>query len=104
MNRYQNDQERDVYRESDSSDEPRFDTDGTFTHSNFSFDRRNRFGEKQVRHDSYQDDQFGRDYDPTYKDQYGVKHPYEHGGKKNRWSDDIRSEASREGRTFRQGS
>lgn len=100
--------------ESYDDDEPRFDTDGSFTHSNFSFDRKefgherkdyrpqgrfsglNRFGEQRVRHDSYQDDQFRNDYDPTYEDEYGMRHPYEHGGRYNRWSDDIRSEASRE--------
>lgn len=60
------------------------------------FEGVNRFGESDIHHDSYQDDQFRNDYDPTYKDAYGAKHPYEHGGKKNRWSDDIRSESSRE--------
>ncbi|WP_408095942.1 BON domain-containing protein [Peredibacter sp. HCB2-198] len=94
-------------QDSDYFDGPRFDTDGSFTHSNFSFDERghekrgrfsglNRFGEQRVHHDSYQDDQFRNDYDPTYEDEYGMRHPYEHGGRRNRWSDDIRSEASRE--------
>ncbi|WPU66960.1 BON domain-containing protein [Peredibacter starrii] len=100
------------FRDSDYFEEPRFDTDGSFTHSNFSFDDKefgrdlhekrgrfggvNRFGEQRIHHDSYQDDQFRNDYDPTYEDEYGMKHPYEHGGRLNRWSDDIRSEASRE--------
>lgn len=107
-------------RESDSFDdrdeffEDEFDTDGSFTQSNFKFDdepfgrrRRerpyygrfpgvNRFGEQRIRHDRYQDDQYRRDYDPTYEDEYGMRHPYEHGGRYNRWSDDIRSESSRE--------
>ena len=80
------------FRESDSSDD--FDgTDGSFT----GHERRlNRFGEERVRHDHYQDDQFFNDYDPTYEDEYGMRHPYEHGGRLNRWSDDIRSEASHE--------
>lgn len=56
----------------------------------------NRFGEVRPRHDHYQDDQYKRDYDPTYEDEYGMRHPYEHGGQLNRWSDDLRSEASRE--------
>jgi len=86
------------FRESDSRDDID-DTDGSFTNSNFKFDnkrRLNRFGEERPRHDRYQDDQYSRDYDPTYEDEYGMKHPYEHGGRLNRWSDDIRSEASRE--------
>lgn len=70
------------------------DTNGSFTHRPAG--NLNRFGEENVRHDSYQDDQFKNDYDPTYEDEYGMKHPYEHGGRYNRWSDDIRSEASRE--------
>lgn len=95
------------FRESDSYEEA--DTDGSFSHHTFSgqnphrdyrpvgrFQGRNRFGEERIRHDSYQDDEFRDDYDPTYEDEYGMKHPYEHGGKSNRWSDDIRSEASRE--------
>lgn len=107
------------FRESDSSDdfvEDEFDTDDSFNQSNFKFDdeyygrkrreeRRpyygrfpgvNRFGEQRIRHDPYQDDQYLRDYDPTYEDEYGMRHPYEHGGRYNRWSDDIRSDASRE--------
>lgn len=56
----------------------------------------NRFGEERVRHDHYQDDQYKRDYDPTYEDEYGMKHPVEHGGRLNRWSDDVRSESSHE--------
>lgn len=99
------------YRESDPYDDPRFDTDGSFTHSNFSFDNKefghdrrvrgrfqglNRYGEERIQHDPYQDDQYRNDYDPTYEDEYGMRHPYEHGGRLNRWSDDIRSEASRE--------
>jgi hypothetical protein len=91
------------FRESDSFDGQE-DTDGSFTNSNFHFDDKvlgrerglNRFGEERPRHDHYQDDQFKKDYDPTYEDEYGMKHPYEHGGRYNRWSDDIRSEASRE--------
>jgi HSP20 family molecular chaperone IbpA len=107
------------YRDSDFNEDPRFDTDGSFTHSNFSFDDRefghqkerererenrpfgrfqgrNRYGEERIHHDSYQDDQFRNDYDPTYEDEYGMRHPYEHSGPFNRWSDDIRSEASQE--------
>lgn len=57
---------------------------------------RNRFGEENIRHDHFQDDQFSDDYDPTYEDEYGMRHPYEHGGQQNRWSDDLRSEASHE--------
>lgn len=88
------------FRESDSYDDVD-DTDGSFTNSHFRFNDRdkrrlNRFGEERPRHDHYQDDQFSRDYDPTYEDEYGMRHPYEHGGRLNRWSDDIRSEASRE--------
>ena len=81
------------FRESDSFEEKSDRTDGSFTGR---FRGRNRFGEERIRHDSYQDDQFRNDYDPTYEDEYGMKHPYEHGGESNRWSDDIRSEASRE--------
>lgn len=83
------------YRESDSFD------DETVSHFQFESPRierqkRNRYGEGKIHHDSYQDDQYRNDYDPTYKDEYGMKHPYEHGGEENRWSDDIRSESSRE--------
>lgn len=56
----------------------------------------NRFGEQKIKHDHYQDDQFKKDYDPTYEDELGMKHPYEHGGEENRWSDDLRSEAAHE--------
>lgn len=117
MNHFSRDQ-RDYgrFRESDSyedSDDHDFETDGTFTKSNFRFDdeyygrenrgRRpmgrfsgiNRFGERRIRHDAYQDDQYRNHYDPTYEDVTGRRHPYEHGGR-NRWSDDIRSESSRE--------
>jgi hypothetical protein len=88
------------FRESDSYDE----SDGSFTHSSHKlnddkrgrFSGRNRYGEEKPRHDHYQDDQFRNDYDPTYEDEYGMKHPYEHGGRFNRWSDDLRSEASLE--------
>jgi hypothetical protein len=76
------------FRESDSADEP---TDGSFTGHKL-----NRFGEERPSHDHYQDDQYRNDYDPTYEDEYGMKHPYEHSGASNRWSDDIRSEAARE--------
>jgi hypothetical protein len=113
MNHFSKDQ-RDYgrFRESDSYDDfyDDMDTDGSFTNSNFRFDdeefgrrreRRpyygrfpgiNRFGEQRIRHDPYQDNP----YDPYYEDEFGMKHPYEHGGRYNRWSDDIRSEASRE--------
>lgn len=58
---------------------------------------RNRYGEERIRHDHFQDDQFRNDYDPTYQDEYGMRQPYEHGGKQNRSSDDFfRSEASHE--------
>lgn len=85
------------FRESDSYDDLKElkQTDGSFSNSGREL-RRNRFGEERPRHDHYQDDQFKRDYDPTYEDEYGMRHPYEHGGQLNRWSDDIRSEASRE--------
>lgn len=56
----------------------------------------NRHGEKNIRHDSYQDAEFKSDYDPTFEDENGMKHPYEHGGPENTWSEDIRSEASKE--------
>lgn len=55
----------------------------------------NRFGEGLSKHDSFQDAEKDKNYDPTFEDKEG-KHPYEHGGKLNRWSDDIRSEASKE--------
>jgi hypothetical protein len=92
------------FREVDSSDEgPRSqsekNTDGSFTNANRArgrFAGVNRFGEESIHHDSYQDDQYRSDYDPTYEDEFGMKHPYEHGGRQNRWSDDIRSEASHE--------
>lgn len=87
------------FRESDSYDDLKElkDTEGSFSDSSYGREkRRNRFGEERPRHDHYQDDQFRRDYDPTYVDEYGMRHPYEHGGRLNRWSDDIRSEASRE--------
>lgn len=77
------------FRESDSWDDDR--SDGSFTGRKV-----NRFGEERARHDHYQEDQYRRKYDPTYEDEYGMRHPYEHGGRRNRWSDDIRSEASRE--------
>lgn len=79
------------FRESDSYEDK---TDGSFTGR-----RINRFGEDRARHDHYQDDQYRNDYDPTYEDENGMKHPYEHSGRSNRWSDDIRSEASRENHT-----
>lgn len=100
MSQYQDDNGERGYsrfRESDS-----FESEGTLSHFQFEsprqelLKRRNRYGEERIRHDSYQDDQFRNDYDPTYEDEYGMKHPYEHGGEENRWSDDIRSEASRE--------
>jgi HSP20 family molecular chaperone IbpA len=119
MNHFGRDQrERDFrrFRESDSYDDfdqDEFDTDGSFSHTASNspihssnehrkeyrphgrFKGRNRFGEENIRHDSYQDDEFQNDYDPTYEDEYGMRHPYEH-GRSGRWSDDIRSEASRE--------
>jgi hypothetical protein len=77
-------------------------TNGSFTNKETTgrgslgrLEGRNRFGEENIRHDSYQDDQYRNDYDPTYQDEYGMKHPYEHGGRENRWSDDLRSEGSR---------
>lgn len=70
------------FRESDSFDDET--SDGTFTGR-----RVNRYGEERARRDPYQ-------RDPMYEDEYGMRHPYEHGGKNNRWSDDVRSEASRE--------
>ncbi len=91
MNQFGRDQRDFIrFRESDSFDEGFQRTDGSFTSG------RNRFGEERIRHDSYQDDQYRPGYDPTYEDENGMKHPYEHGGSRNRWSDDIRSEASRE--------
>lgn len=45
----------------------------------------NRFGEMKIKHDHCQDDQFKKDYDPTYEDELGMKHPYEHEGEKNIW-------------------
>ncbi len=75
------------FRESDSADDNRPGRFGGV----------NRFGEERIRHDSYQDDQFNDDYDPTYYSEYGHREPYQHGGQKNRWTDDIRSESSREG-------
>lgn len=57
---------------------------------------RNRNGEESIHHDRFQDDQYRENYDPTYEDEYGMRHPYEHGGQQNRWSDDLRSEASHE--------
>jgi BON domain len=88
------------FRESDSfnGDEKDFETNGTFTHSNFRFDDeyfgrdkretrpngrfpgRNRYGEETIRHDSYQDDHF-------YEVERIPSVP---------WSNDSRSEASRE--------
>lgn len=91
------------FRESDSpgksSDDSAQETDGSFTHADHRLGRFggiNRFGEQRIRHDSFQDDQYTNDYDPTYEDEYGKRRPYEHGGKRNSWSEDIRSEASRE--------
>ena len=54
------------FRESDSFDD-NSKTDGSFTNLN-------RFGEERPRHDHYQDDQYKRDYDPTYEDEYGMRH------------------------------
>lgn len=86
MNQYGRDQRDYIkFRESDSRD----DKFGRFKGPN-------RYGEDFPRHDSFQDDQYKSDYDPTYEDENGIKHPYEHGGRRNRWSDDLRSEASRE--------
>lgn len=48
----------------------------------------NRHGEESIRHDSYQDDQYKDDYDPSYEDEYGRE--------LSRWSNDVRSEASKE--------
>lgn len=56
----------------------------------------NRYGEGRSKHDHYQDAERSPDYDPTFEDELGMKHPYEHGGQDNRWSDDIRSESSLE--------
>lgn len=75
-----------TFRESDSSEDNRLGRFGGV----------NRFGEERIRHDSYQDDQYRDDYDPTYFSEYGHREPYQHGGQHNRWSDDIRSESSRE--------
>lgn len=93
------------FKESDSYNRFRNDddmgTDGSFTHHPDERDYlnrkrelgrypgTNRFGEERIRHDSFQDDF-------TFEDERGMKHPYEHGGPFNRWSDDIRSEASKE--------
>ena len=74
------------FRESDSSEENQLGRFGGV----------NRFGEERVRHDSYQDDQYRDDYDPTYMSEYGHREPYQHGGRFNRWSDDIRSDSSKE--------
>lgn len=106
MNQYGRDQRDYIrFRESDSFD---FEKKGDKTDGSFMGDDRreqrplgrypgiNRFGEERIRHDSYQDDQYRAGYDPTYEDEFGMRHPYEHGGPYNRWSDDIRSEASRE--------
>lgn len=82
------------FRESDSSDD--WTKKARPSRPMGRFEGRNRYGEEKIRHDHFQDDQFRNDYDPTYEDEYGMKHPYEHGGEGNRWSDDIRSEASRE--------
>ncbi len=69
MEEHKHNQPKDArYRESDSSDD--------------------RFGEKKVHQDPLQDDQFRNDYNPTYEDQYRAR--------RNRWSEDIRSIASRE--------
>jgi hypothetical protein len=85
------------FRESDSFDDLR-ETDGSFSNSDRHEKpmRRNRYGEQRARPDHYQDDQYRRNYDPTYEDELGMRHPYEHGGRLNRWSDDYRSEASHE--------
>jgi hypothetical protein len=88
------------FRESDSFDENYFDEErGSKWPHHYSYGRMpgvNRFGEERIHHDHLQDDQYKKGYDPTYEDEYGMRHPYEHGGRSNRWSDDIRSEASRE--------
>lgn len=86
---------RKKFREVDSYE----NRDQSFIQNEEDFIGPNRYGEKDIRHDSYQDAEFQKNYDPTFEDEYGMKHPYEHGGKLNRWSDDIRSEASREGHT-----
>ncbi|MFP5384876.1 MAG: BON domain-containing protein [Bacteriovoracia bacterium] len=91
MNQYGRDQRDYIrFRESDSFDDGRVEnvsdsTDGSFTHSRElgRYPGRNRFGEERIRHDSYQDE-------------YGMKHSLEHGGKLNRWSDDLRSESAYE--------
>lgn len=87
MNQYGRDQRDYIkFRESDSRDDGKTGR----------FKGPNRYGEDFPRHDSYQDDQYFSQYDPTYEDENGIKHPYEHGGRRNRWSDDLRSDASRE--------
>lgn len=105
MDQYGRDQRDYIrFRESDSFERRQDSSDGSFTQQDREQRRPplgrnpgiNRFGEERIRHDSYQDDQYRPGYDPTYEDEYGMKHPYEHGGESNRWSDDIRSEASRE--------
>jgi hypothetical protein len=90
--------DRNQFRESDSYDNDRQTEEmfGRYSKDHGRFNGINRFGEENPRHDRYQDDQYSRDYDPTYEDELGMKHPYEHGGRSNRWSDDFRSEASHE--------
>ena len=82
------------YRESDSSNDRAYGEDlvtsGTISHTRHQggFPGKNRFDKERIRHDSFQDDQFRNDYDPTYEDQYEAK--------RSRWSEDLRSDASRE--------
>lgn len=61
------------FRESDSRDD----------RSTGRFRGLNRFGRDFVGHDHFQDDQFNSNDDPTYEDENGMRHPYEHGGKEN---------------------
>jgi len=74
------------FRESDSSEENQLGRFGGV----------NRFGEERVRPDSYQNEKFTDDLDPTYEGEYGQREPFQHGARINRWSDDIRSDSAKE--------
>ena len=61
------------FRESDSYDEG-YGTNGSFTGRGSGI---NCFGEERIKYDHFENEEFSNDFDPTYEDEYGVRHPEE---------------------------
>lgn len=88
--------ESDSYDDRDEFFEDEFDTDGSFTQSNFRFDDE-LFGRRRRERPYYgRLPGVNRYGERIYEDEYGMRHPYEYEERNYRWSDDPRSESSRE--------